>query len=617
MNKHLFDEILMRVEKPARYTGGELNSILKDKKDVNIRFAFAFPDVYEVGMSHLGMHIIYNLLNSYPNIWCERVFTPWTDMEKELRNHEMELFSLESNDSLKEFDFIGFTLQYEMSYTNILNMMQLSGIPLESHNRDENYPLIIAGGPCAFNPEPLHEFIDMFFIGESEELLPEVMALYETHKVNGYSKQAFLKEACQIEGIYVPSFYDVFYDETGKISKRIKLYDQAPEVIKKRIIKDLNKSYFPDKIIVPFIETVHDRIVLEIFRGCTRGCRFCQAGMIYRPVREKSVETLMAQVELLLDSTGHEEISLSSLSTGDYSKLIELSQALLDKYEERRIGLSLPSLRLDSITFGLIERVQKVRKSGLTFAPEAGSQRMRDVINKNITEDDILGSVKTAFELGWSNIKLYFMVGLPGETRDDIYGIKEMVYRIKDAFFDRPREAIRGNFNINVSAACFVPKPFTPFQWDPQNTVKEFQDKTGYLKREIKDKKISFSYHDPKLSNLEGVFALGDRRVASGMKRAFEMGCTFDGWGDQFDYEKWLTAFIEENISMDFYNNRKKEYDEILPWDFIDCGIRKEYLIDEKEKSLKGITTDDCRVNCSGCGVNTSLVGGPCFEDSL
>jgi radical SAM family uncharacterized protein len=607
----------MRVEKPARYTGGELNSIVKDKNDVNIRFAFAFPDVYEVGMSHLGMHIIYNLLNSYPNIWCERVFTPWTDMEKELRNHEMELFSLESNDSLKVFDFVGFTLQYEMSYTNILNMMQLSGIPLESHNRDENYPLIIAGGPCAFNPEPLHEFIDIFFIGEGEELLPEVMALYEKHKENSYSKQAFLKEVCQIEGIYVPSFYDVVYDETGKISKRIKLFDQAPEVIKKRIIKDLNKSYFPDKIIVPFIETVHDRIVLEIFRGCTRGCRFCQAGMIYRPVREKSVETLLAQAELLLDSTGHEEISLSSLSTGDYSKLIELSQALLDKYEERRIGLSLPSLRLDSITFGLIERVQKVRKSGLTFAPEAGSQRMRDVINKNITEDDILGSVKTAFELGWSNIKLYFMVGLPGETRDDIYGIKEMVYKIKDAFFDRPREAIRGNFNINVSAACFVPKPFTPFQWDPQNTVKEFQDKTGYLKREIRDKKISFSYHDPKLSNLEGVFALGDRRVARGMKKAFEMGCTFDGWGDQFDYDKWLAAFTEENISMDFYNNRKKEYDEMLPWDFIDCGIRKEYLIDEKEKSLKGITTDDCRTNCSGCGVNTSLVGGSCFEDSL
>lgn len=617
MNRHLFDEILMRVEKPARYTGGELNSIVKEKNDVNIRFAFAFPDVYEVGMSHLGMHIIYNLLNSYPNIWCERVFTPWTDMEKELRNHEMELFSLESNDSLKVFDFVGFTLQYEMNYTNILNMMQLSGIPLESHNRDESYPLIIAGGPCAFNPEPLHEFIDIFFIGEGEELLPEVMALYAKHKEKGYTKQEFLKEACQVEGIYVPSFYDVVYDETGKISKRIKLFDQAPEVIKKRIIKDLNKSYFPDKIIVPFIETVHDRIVLEIFRGCTRGCRFCQAGMIYRPVREKSVETLLAQAELLLDSTGHEEISLSSLSTGDYSKLIELSQALLDKYEERRIGLSLPSLRLDSITFGLIERVQKVRKSGLTFAPEAGSQRMRDVINKNITEDDILGSVKTAFELGWSNIKLYFMVGLPGETRDDIYGIKEMVYRIKDAFFDRPREAIRGNFNINVSAACFVPKPFTPFQWDPQNTVKEFQDKTGYLKREIRDKKISFSYHDPKLSNLEGVFALGDRRVARGMKKAFEMGCTFDGWGDQFDYDKWLTAFTEENISMDFYNNRKKEYDEILPWDFIDCGIRKEYLIDEKEKSLEGITTDDCRVNCSGCGVNTSLVGGPCFEDSL
>ncbi|SHI65585.1 radical SAM family uncharacterized protein [Dethiosulfatibacter aminovorans DSM 17477] len=617
MDINKLEDILLKVEKPARYTGGELNSVVKKVEDVNIRYAFAFPDVYEVGMSHLGMHILYNLLNNIDDVWCERVFAPWTDLEGQLRENDMELFALESMDSLRAFDILGFTLQYEMSYTNILNMMDMANIPVESAKRDKSYPLVIAGGPCAFNPEPLYEFVDVFFLGESEEVLAEFLDLYREHKNKGYEKTDFLKEACLIEGIYVPEFYDVEYNEDGTIRKRIKLYDKAPDTVKKRIIKDLDKSFFPEKIVVPFIETVHDRIMLEIFRGCTRGCRFCQAGMIYRPIREKSVETLLRQADLLIESTGHEEISLSSLSTGDFSKLIELATELLDKYEERRIGLSLPSLRLDSITFDLMERVQKVRKSGLTFAPEAGTQRMRDVINKNITEEDIIGTVKTAFDLGWSTVKLYFMVGLPGETIEDIYGIKDLAYDIKNEFFNREREKIRGNLRVNVSAACFVPKPFTPFQWEAQNTVDEFFEKTGLLKKAIKDKKVSYSYHDPKLSSIEAVFALGDRRVAKALKTAWKNGCIFDGWGDKFNYEVWMNSFKESGVEPEFYNQREKDFEEILPWDFIDCGVNKEFLINEKKKSLEGKTTEDCRLNCTGCGVNFNLVGGPCFEDSI
>ncbi|NYB74181.1 TIGR03960 family B12-binding radical SAM protein [Sedimentibacter hydroxybenzoicus DSM 7310] len=612
INIKKLDRELLSVEKPARYVGSELNSVIKNKEDVSIRFAFAFPDVYEVGMSHTGLHILYHLLNSKDNIWCERVFAPWTDMEKVMRKNDIPLYGLESKDELKKFDFVGFTLQYEMSYTNVLNMLNLADIPIRSKDRTEDMPIVIAGGPCAYNPEPLYEVVDLFTIGESEELILELMELYEKEKISGFNKLSFLEKAAHIEGVYVPRFYEETYNDDGTIKERKILNSNAKEVITKRIIKDLDKSFYPEKSILPYIDVVHDRVVLEVFRGCTRGCRFCQAGMVYRPVREKSPDTLVNQVESLINSTGHDEISLTSLSTGDYSCLPDLTLQLLDKYENKNVSISLPSLRLDSMTFDIIERLQEVRKSGLTFAPEAGTQRMRDVINKNLTEEQILGPVETAFNLGWSTVKLYFMIGLPGETMEDVMGIKELSYKVKDKFFQRPKEEIKGNLKINVSASCFVPKPFTPFQWVKQDSMDEFYDKAKSLQKEIKDKKVSFSYHEPKLSYLEAVFARGDRRLSDALIKAFEKGCRFDGWYDVFDFNKWMEAFEETDTVPDFFAKRERELTEVLPWDFIDTGITKKFLISEYNNAMKALTTSDCRQQCYNCGVNHKLIGGAC-----
>ncbi|MTI66688.1 MAG: TIGR03960 family B12-binding radical SAM protein [Firmicutes bacterium] len=612
MNEEILDKILKKVEKPGRYIGREQNSVIKDLNDIDTRFAFAFPDIYDVGMSHLGLHILYNLLNKEKGIYCERVFAPWVDFEDELRKNNIPLFSLETKSPIKDFDFIGFTLQYEMSYTNILNMLDLGDIAIRSKDRKEKDPFVIAGGPCVYNPETLSEIVDIFVIGESEELILEIMKIHKEWKKENKYKVDFLERISKLQGVYIPSFYEVTYKEDGTIKERIPKKESYPKVIKKRIIKNLDDTYYPEKLIIPYVEIVHDRIMLEIFRGCTRGCRFCQAGMIYRPVRERSVESLLELSKKLVDATGHEEISLSSLSTSDYSRLDELVTKLIDEFKEKRIGLALPSLRLDSFSLEIIEKIQKIRKTGLTFAPEAGSQRLRDVINKGIEEENLIDSVKNAFELGWSTVKLYFMIGLPTETKEDVYGIKDLSYKVKEVFFKLPREKRKGNLRVTSSASCFVPKPFTPFQWHPQDTIDEFKEKQNLLKDIIKDRKVNFNTHDARLSFLEGVFARGDRKVCEVLIKAWEKGCKFDGWSNIFDYEKWKQTFDELDIDPSFYANRKRDYDEILPWDFISVGVTKKYLIKENEKALKGELTKDCREGCTGCGINTKFTGGVC-----
>lgn len=611
-NNQQLENILVKVEKPARYIGNELNIIKKNVTEETVRFAFAFPDVYEVGMSHLGLHIMYNLLNNKEDIYCERVFAPWLDMEEEMRKNNILLYGLETKDPIKNFDFVGFTLQYEMSYTNIINMVDLAGIPIMSADRGKEHPFVIAGGPCAYNPEPLVGIIDFFVIGEGEEVTLEIIQLYKKWRQSGGDRKDYLEMISNIEGIYIPDFYNVDYNEDGTIKAFFPIDDKYPSKIKKRIIKNLDEGFFPDKIIVPFIETVHDRVMLEIFRGCTRGCRFCQAGMIYRPVRERSVDVLVEYAKKLIESTGHEEISLSSLSTSDYSKIYELVEILIKEYKDKKIGLSLPSLRLDSFPLEVIEEIQKVRKTGLTFAPEAGTQRLRDVINKGITEEDLFKSTEEAFNSGWSTVKLYFMLGLPTETLDDVLGIKNLAYDVKDIFFQRPKELRKGNLKITVSTACFVPKPFTPFQWYPQDSIEAFNEKIVLLKKNIKDNKITYNHHDSRLSYLEAVLARGDRRLSKVLVKAWEKGCKFDGWGDKFDFEKWMAAFEEAGIDPDFYATRERSYDEILPWDFIDIGVTKKYFINENEKAKKGILTQDCRNGCTGCGINTSFTGGVC-----
>ena len=606
------EKILPRVEKPARYIGDELNSIKKEVTSDMVRFGFGFPDIYEIAMSHLGMHILYNLLNEKEYIYCERVFAPWTDMEEEMRKNNIPLYGLESKDSISEFDFIGFTLQYEMSYTNILNMLDLGNIPILACDRKEEDPIIVAGGPCAYNPEPIADIIDFFILGEGEEVNIEFIDLYKEYKKEGRTRREFLEAVSEIQGIYVPSLYDVSYNEDGTIKEFFPLDDKYPKVIKKRIVTDLDTAYFPEKIVVPFIEAVHDRVMLEIFRGCTRGCRFCQAGMIYRPVRERSIDTLFDLAKKLIEVTGYEEISLSSLSTSDYSQIEKLVIKLMQEFKDQNIGLSLPSLRIDNFSIEVIEEIQKVRKTGLTFAPEAGTQRLRDVINKGITEDNIILSLREAFSRGWSSVKLYFMLGLPTETYEDIEGIKDLAYKVKDEFFNRDKEDIEGNLKITASTSCFVPKAFTPFQWHAQDSVEEFDKKIRFLKSLITDNKIKYNHHDSTVSFLEAIVARGDRRVCKGIIRAWEKGCKFDGWSEMFDYEKWMEAFEETGVDTHFYANRDRSYDEVLPWDFIDIGVTKEYLINENEKSKQETLTQDCRDGCTNCGINKSFTGGVC-----
>ena len=607
-------KVLPLVTKPITYQGNEVGAVHKDLKDTTIRYAFAFPDTYEVGMSHLGMKILYSLLNDQKDIWCERVFAPWVDMEAQIRSREIPLYALESMDPISAFDFVGFTLQYEMSYTNLINMLELGGIPLLSKDRGEDKPFIIAGGPCAYNPEPLADFVDIFVIGEAEEAILELMDAYRRFKAEGGTREDYLNKAAAIEGVYVPAFYEAAYHEDGTLKAFTPLIEEAPRKIRKRFIKDLDDAYYPETYVVPYTETVHDRVSYEIFRGCGRGCRFCQAGMIYRPIREKSLNTIEEGIKTLLKTTGYEEISLASLSSGDYSKIETLIEDLVFDYEDQCIGVSLPSLRIDSLSIDMLEQIQKIRKTGITLAPEAGTQRMRDVINKGVTEENLLTTVRTAFERGWGHIKLYFMIGLPTETEADIAGIADLGQKVLDEYYAVPIEERNKAVKIVLSTSCFVPKPFTPFQWFGQNTGDQFIEKQKMLKSLIKDRKISYNWHDGSLSYLEAVFARGDRRLGRVLLKAHEAGCKFDGWQEHYNHQKWLSVFEEAGVDPDFYALRSRSFDELLPWDFIDIGVTKEFLQKEWEKSTEETLTPYCREGCSSCGVMQFSKGWKCHE---
>lgn len=601
----MYDSSLLRsVQKPGRYSGGEYGQIIKDKEKIKARFAFCFPDSYEIGMSNLGMRILYGVLNQSDDVWCERVFAPWQDMTAKLREKNILLTAHESGDNVRDFDFLGFTLQYEMCYTNILNVLELSGIPLLASERGEDFPIVIGGGPCAVNPEPIADFFDLFNIGEGEEMLPEIVALYVKMKEAGASKREFLLEAARtISGVYVPSLYDVEYNEDGTVKSYKPNAEGVPASVKKRIVENLDTMYFPEAVVMPYLETVQDRIMLEVFRGCIRGCRFCQAGMIYRPVREKSPETLLRQAKCIYEATGYEEISLTSLSISDYTKLPELTDGLIEWTNEKKVNLSLPSLRIDSFTKELMEKVASVRASSITFAPEAGTQRMRDVINKNVTEEDLMRSASIAFGSGKEQVKLYFMNGLPTETDEDIEGIAKLAKATIEQFYATPGHSRRAP-TVTVSVSCFVPKPFTPFQWEAQDTVDELVRKQQYLRTCITDRKIKYHHHDARVSHIEAVLALGDRRLAKALLLAHERGFGFDAWDEYFSAEAWMQVFADSGIDTAFYANRRRADDEVLPWDIIDVGVTKEFLLREKKKAYEEKTTPSCREQCSGCGAN-------------